>query len=284
VTVPNAEQGDWVYIDVYVGSSSRAPFPRWSRLDAEKRAVLSLAGVDLAQGEAKVTVQNGNQGRIGELLGWTTVTVAEPKTETPAVKPPPATQTVPSTITAPVGSGVRYAPNASSIPATIPALPVKRGSQLNTSNAGKVTGVIAENIVTLNVADGTANQWVYAYIYTGVQNRPIGWVQLDENLQLKVDISELPDGNHKIALVGADGKMIGWTSAAKGEITAADLRQEKIDEAQAQAADAAAIDEGPMVVDAMTWLPNVLLGGGALLLLGGAVATALVLRSRRNQA
>lgn len=283
VTVPGGQAGDYVYIDAYAGSSSRSPFPDWYRLDANKQVKLSLAGVTLAAGKLSVTVQNGNQGQVGELLGWATVTINAPQSDTPAVKPPPAKTVTPSTSAAPAGTGVRYASNASSMPATIPALPVKRGSQLDTTNAGKVTGVIADNIVTLTVADGTPNQWIYAYIYTGAQSRPIGWVQLDENLQMKVDISELPDGNHKVALVGADGELIGWASAAKGEITAAVLQQEQIDEARAQAAETTALDGDSVVVDAMAWLPNVLLAGGALLLLGGAVAAALVLRNRRNQ-
>lgn len=273
VTVPNAQKGDWVYIDVYVGSSSRAPFPRWSRLDAEKRAVLSLAGVELAQGDVKVTVQNGNRGQVGELLGWTEARVEAQKTGRPIVRPPAK---APAPIT-----GARVSAASSSAPVAVPAPPVKRGSQLTKANAGRITSMIEGGVVTLTVADGEPNQWIYAYIYTGAQNRPIGWVQLDDRRQMRVDVSEMPDGNHKIALVGVDGKLIGWTSAAKGRVVAADLETGRSDGTPTQA-------EGPRALKASAlgnvpnWLPDLMIGSGAVLLLGGAVAAALTIRNRRN--
>lgn len=281
VTVPNGAEGDWVYVDAYAGSSSRGPFPDWYQLDANKQVKLSLAGVTLQAGELKVTVQSGNQGQTGELLGWAPVAIAAPAAETPTVTTESPTSTSTSSGTTSTSTGSRVSAVQSTAPVTVPALPVKRGSQLNSSNVGQVTGIIDGGTVTLTVADGTPNQWIYAYVYTGVQTRPIGWVQLDENRQLKVDIADLPDGNHKIALVGTDGALIGWASAAKGQVTAAKLQQQKTAEAQEQVAEQTELAE-PVAAGLPVWLPNALLGGGALLLLGGAVATALVIRNRRN--
>lgn len=274
VSVPSAEPGDWVYIDTYAGSSSRAPFPRWYRLDSERRVLLSLAGTTLQAGELKLTVQSGNQGRIGELLGWVPITVSAPSVEAP-LPPAPASPAG--------GGGSRISAVAPTAPASAPALPVKRSSQLTTSNVGQVTGVMDGNLVTLTVADGSPNQWIYAYVYTGVQTRPIGWVQLDAHRQLKVDISELPDGNHKIALVGVDGALIGWASAAKGQVLPARLSQEKPAELEEKnVADQSENPEPPVAAGVPPWLPDILLAGGALLLLGGAVTAALVIRKRKN--
>ena len=283
-----------MYIDAYAGPSSRGYFPEWKQLDGNGQVKLSLAGITLAVGTLNVTVQNGNQGHVGELLGWVPVTIDKPKSqlppivvpkvEVPTVTPPlpgaaPILQ-APQSATAPV---TRVAAAQSTAPATIPEQPVKRGSQLDASNAGQVTGVIEGDVVTLTVADGEPNQWIYAYIYTGVQVRPIGWVQLDANKQMKVDISELSDGNHKIALVGVDGTLVGWTSAAKGKITAAQLQQEKTDEVLAQNAEEATIVP-PVLSGMSSWMVNSMLAGGALLLIVAAAAAAFALRNRREQA
>ncbi len=296
VTVPGGKQGDWVYVDAYAGPSSRGYFPEWKQLDANGQVTLSLAGVTLAVGDLNVTVQSENQAHVGELLGWAQVTIEKPKSQLPPVTvpnvvpprvvtpPPPGvapTVQTPTPTTAPVA---RVAAAQSTAPATIPEQPVKRGSQLDASNAGQVTGLIEGDVVTLTVADGEPNQWIYAYIYTGVQVRPIGWVQLDADKQMKVDISELPDGNHKIALVSVDGTLVGWSSAAKGKITAAQLQQEKADEVFAQNAEEEAAILPPVLTGMPGWMVNTLLSGGALLLIAAAAMIAFALRNRREQA
>lgn len=241
-------------------------------------------------------MQSENQAHVGELLGWAQVTIEKPKSQLPPVTvpnvvpprvvtpPPPGvapTVQTPTPTTAPVA---RVAAAQSTAPATIPEQPVKRGSQLDASNAGQVTGLIEGDVVTLTVADGEPNQWIYAYIYTGVQVRPIGWVQLDADKQMKVDISELPDGNHKIALVSVDGTLVGWSSAAKGKITAAQLQQEKADEVFAQNAEEEAAILPPVLTGMPGWMVNTLLSGGALLLIAAAAMIAFALRNRREQA
>ncbi len=297
VTVPGGTKGDWVYVDAYAGPSSRGYFPEWKQLDGNGQVTLSLAGVTLAVGDLNVTVQSGNQGQVGELVGWTQVTIEKPKSQLPPVPvpnvvppkiTPPLPGAAPTVSTPTVGTPIaapaaRVAAAQSTAPATIPEQPVKRGSQLDASNAGQVTGVIEGDVVTLTVADGEPNQWIYAYIYTGVQVRPIGWVQLDANKQMKVDISELSDGNHKIALVGVDGTLVGWTSAAKGKITAAQLQQEKTDEVLAQNAEEATIVP-PVLSGMSSWMVNSMLAGGALLLIAAAAAAAFALRNRREHA
>lgn len=75
VTVPGGNEGDWVFVNAYAGSSSRTPFPEWHRLDAELSVQLSLADTLLTPGELSLTVQSGDRGRVGELLGWAPITI-----------------------------------------------------------------------------------------------------------------------------------------------------------------------------------------------------------------
>lgn len=212
--------------------------PSGSSLMATARSKLSLAGITLAVGTSGVTVQNGNQGHVGELLGWVPVTIDKPKSQLPPIVVPKVevpTVTPPLPGAAPHLARLRSPPPRRSLAWRQPSPPLrqrspsgpsKRGSQLDASMPTGVTGVIEGDVVTLTVADGEPNQWIYAYIYTGVQVRPVGWVRPTCS-QMKVDISELSDGNHKIALVGVDGTLVGWTSAAKGKITAAQLPARK---------------------------------------------------------
>lgn len=271
VTVPGAAEGEWVFVNAYAGSSSRTPFPDWHRIGAGGELVLSLAHAALTPGELRVTVQTGERSRSGELIGWTTVVVAAdppPRVEIPALVTPAAQARGP----------VRLAPSAAA-PLAIPAAPVKRSSQLNASNAGAVVGSVAGGVATLTVSDREAGEWVYAYVYTGSEARAIGWIQLDDERRIRIDVGELPEGNHKVALIGADGSLIGWASAATGVVTVAELSREDPDQVVEDSAQAGAI---PTIPSEQGWISDLLLAGGAVLLLVAAGSAALVIRHRKG--
>lgn len=270
VTVPEGNIGEWVYVDVYVASSSRAPFPSWYRLDDKRQVLLSLDGVTLPVGATKATVQSGDQGRVGDLLGWAAVEIKSTEVTPPPVVPP-----------APVVTAVlKAAPASAAAPLTVPAAPVSRGSQLTSANVGYVKSELRDGIVTLTVPGSAANDWVYAFVYTGAEVRPIGWVQLDEALQVKIDVSELPAGNHKVALVSAGGELIGWAPATTGTTKAAVLDTSKSETRNASERAKAVVLEAQPAAEG--WPVDLMLVGGALIVLAGAVSAAVVIRSKRK--
>jgi hypothetical protein len=83
ITVPGAAEGSWVYVSVYrEDSSARWPWNQWYQLDSAGRLTLDTSGTALPVGTLKVVVQSGDQGRIGELIGWDSITVSESSTDT----------------------------------------------------------------------------------------------------------------------------------------------------------------------------------------------------------
>ncbi|RRD61179.1 hypothetical protein [Leucobacter sp. OH1287] len=294
VRVPGAQEGDWLFINTYAGNSARTSFPEWYRADKDGSVTLSLAGVTLQAGRLAVTVQSGNEGKIGDLLGWTEIVIAAdpaPQQSTllqpqPAAAPAAAV-TRPAATTQQTRRTVRtlVASPANTAPTVVPELAIKRASQLKGTNKGKVTGVIDGTVLTITAADKKAREWVYAQIFTGADVRAVGWVQLDNALSAKIDIADLPDGNHKVALFNETGELIGWVSAPKGEIKAATLTEKQetkktSDGGEDTATPVEAGDESGAGIDPLTL--NLLLAGAGLLVLAGGITGALVIVKRKR--
>ena len=291
VRVPGAQEGDWLFINTYAGNSARTSFPQWYRAEKDGSVTLSLAGVTLQAGRLAVTVQSGNEGKIGDLLGWTEVVIAaDPTPQQPTLPTQQPTAAPAATVTRPAATAQRrstrtlVASPANTAPTVVPELAIKRASQLKDTNKGKVTGVIDGTVLTITAADKKAREWVYAQIFTGADARAVGWVQLDNALSAKIDIADLPDGNHKVALFNETGELIGWVSAPKGEIKAATLTEKpktkqnsESDEAEATPV---AAGDGGAGIDPLTL--NLLLAGAGLLVLAGGITGALVIAKRKR--
>lgn len=86
VTLPNAEEGDWVYISAYTADGSpRWPWGSdWYQLGADKKVVLPLTGLPLPLPTGKITLvaQSGNRGEVGEVIGWRDATLGKAATST----------------------------------------------------------------------------------------------------------------------------------------------------------------------------------------------------------
>ncbi|MEZ5088659.1 MAG: hypothetical protein R2719_02460 [Micropruina sp.] len=213
VTVPGARKGDWIYLNAYADNSPRDPFgATWFRADAGGRVVARLAGVTLPAGTSKLSVQSGNSGEVGRLLGWATLRVAAPPA---AQQPSTVTTTVRRVVTT---TTTAAGEDGSSAPTEVPAAPVERGSQLTGLSDGGATSVQSGTKVTVTLPKGTADGWVYVYIYSGASLTKAGWVQLSAGKSFTVDLKALDDGRHRIVAVAPDGKTVGWTSATKGEV------------------------------------------------------------------
>lgn len=217
VTVPGAKAGDWIYLNTYSGGSPTDPWgAAWFRAGAGGRVKASLTGVTLPIGTSKLSVQSGNEGEVGKLLGWTPITVAGEK----ANETPSDTTTRIRTIVRTVTTTTTSASDDSS-PTKVPNAPVERASQLTGLSNGDATAKVDGTKLTVTLPKGAAGQWVYVYLYSGASIAKAGWVQLTDAKAFSVDLKGLADGRHRVVAVNADGGIVGWVEASKGNVTTA---------------------------------------------------------------
>lgn len=267
VTVPKGKPGDWVYVNVYDGTSPRFPWKtEWFELDAKRRAVLPLDGVQLPAGTNKLSVQD----RTGGLLGWTRATVAaaeKPATNSGGSKN--GTRTVPA--------GVRFATSAVQAstpkPGGVPEQPVDAYEDLVRANAGDLTAAERDGGLEVTFPESVHGKWVFLFLYTeSGRVVPVDWVRVGGDGTVTLDIEQLPSGGNRLAFVGEDGELIGWVAADGGERGAS---------GGSAAAGVPAV-AGPAAVTGIAGLADdwtLVLIGLALLVLTGSAAAVIVLRS-----
>ncbi len=231
VRVPAAQPGDWVFLTAYAVDGSPRYLWRdtWFRVGADGTVVAPLAGVTLPVGTTKLAVQSGNRGSLGQVLGWASLHVAAPPApEVPATGGTAAPGTSGGTGSAGTGAGtggaapvtVTAATTASTAaPTEVPPPPFGDDTGLTAANAGDVVAAQEGTVVTLTLAGVEPGAWVYLYTYS--EPLAVGWVQVDAHRQVRVDLGLLAPGDHKIAVLDADGGLIGWAAATvPGEVEA----------------------------------------------------------------
>ncbi|MFT3971208.1 MAG: hypothetical protein QM695_13265 [Micropruina sp.] len=198
VTVPGAKSGDWIYLNTYAGGSPTSPWgAAWFRADAGGLVKASLTGVTLPSGTSKLSVQSGNEGEVGTLLGWTSITVAAEKAnETPSDTTNTIRTIVRTTTTA---------ADDSSAPTSVPKTPVERASQLTGLSNGDATAKVNGTKLTVTLPKGAAGQWVYVYLYSGASVAKAGWVQLTDAKAFTVE----PEGAGRRSAPGGGGERRG---------------------------------------------------------------------------
>lgn len=78
----------------------------------------------------------------------------------------------------------------------------------------------AGNTITIDVGTEHAGEWVSVWLYSTPIQLSDGWIQVAEDGTVTVTIPEdVPAGEHRIVVIGADGTVIGWQYIT---ITAAD--------------------------------------------------------------
>ncbi|MFT4109311.1 hypothetical protein [Propionicimonas sp.] len=204
VTVPGAAEGDWIYLNVFHDGSPSFPWGgTWFRADANGTVTASLTGVTLPEGASKLSVQSGNSGVLGTLLGWAPLTIA-------------VTADDDATTTSTTTTIIRYV-GTTTAPTKVPAAPVERASQLTGRSDGGATATLKGTKVTMTVPKGMAAEWVYVYVYTGASVAKAGWVQLDHERRFTVDLSAVGEGRHRVVAVAADATLLGWVDTVIGD-------------------------------------------------------------------
>ncbi|GAA5030723.1 hypothetical protein ACFQRL_11110 [Microbacterium fluvii] len=292
VTVPGAHEGDWVFLTPFATDGSpRYPWlDTWFRTDATGTASAPLAGVTLPTGTIAIAVQSGQQADSGALIGWASVTV--PTASAPNPTPTPA----PTDGTAAADEGDGATPTTTSrpfytlstqrtqqtAPTSVPAAPFSTSAGLVAGNAGGVTLSLDGSVATLVVPAAQPGEWVFVFAYS--EPTPVGWIQVDAERAVRVDVAALEAGDHKIAIVAADEQLLGWAGVTVDGV----LEEQPAATTEHAAADVStdAGAEAPAALTATGGLSSAdwwLLGGGALLA-GVLVAVVLVVRSRRARA
>lgn len=199
VTVPKAKKGDWVYLNVFDGDSPRFPWEqKWFKVGAGKKVTASVASLTLPTGTNKLSVQDRN----GKVLGWTTVTVAAPKTGGTAQPTPRPARSVTTTKKA-----------GATKPAKAAVAPVAAYADLTDANAGMLPSKADKGTLTLSVPKVPGGDWVSLFLYTeGGKVAPTDWVQVGSDHILTAKFGTLPNGSHKLAVVDAKGALVGWVA------------------------------------------------------------------------
>lgn len=74
VTVPEGREGDWIHTSAYMDGSRRSAWlGEWHQLDARRSVTYTVDREVLLAGKYQLLVQDGNEGRVGQILGWTTL-------------------------------------------------------------------------------------------------------------------------------------------------------------------------------------------------------------------
>ncbi|PHP52100.1 hypothetical protein BW737_012010 [Actinomyces ruminis] len=97
-----------------------------------------------------------------------------------------------------------------------PASPVQDPDELRPENAGSLSGTREGTAITLFLpsAKVKAGDWVAVFVYPGATTG--GWVQVNADNSVSLDISTLDPGSYKIAVSDRDSQLLGW---AQLEIT-----------------------------------------------------------------
>lgn len=294
--VNGGSEGDWLLASLLSPEGSqRYPWgTTWLQLDAKGRVLLPAAE-GAPSGEWTLVVQNGNEGHVSELIGWTSLTFPtaaddasgdEPKkptkprataSATPRPRPTPTSGVTPPAVVPGASTPAAAVPgavaaNTSVLPASMPTLyrgwsSMKSEEELAAALEGDVLRVQL-GYANAGSSDATAPQDIFVHVLTAERQHAGGWVQPSAGGEVVLDLRDLADGDYRFSLQDAEGKAIGWApaqlSAASSE-AAADAPV--VLEASAATASAAS----PAVGERDLWLAGV---GVALLVGLGAGATA----------
>lgn len=295
VGLPGVPAGTWVYLNLFDGGVPRAPWrDTWFRTAADGTVAAPLAGI--TPRTYQVSAQSGDLGDVGRLLGWATLVVPA------SVTPPTPSETTSDTATpgatgsdttsgsastatsasAVVGKAATKAATALTAPTTVPAAPVSRGSQLSDDQTGQMTATVSGTVAALTIPGAQSSQFAYLFVYTGATVSQVGWVHLDADRRVDVDLASLGDGRHRIAAVLEDGTLLGWATAVVGVPVAEAVGTATTAQAQAGA-------ELPPAVAAAADRPasrsmTILLGAAGVVLMGGAVTAFVLGRTRKVSA
>ncbi|UDY24272.1 hypothetical protein [Nocardioides sp. Kera G14] len=258
LTLPQSPVGTWVFLSAYVADGSpRYPWTdRWFRLDARHGITVRIPE-SMPTGRIRLVAQSGEQGSVGQVIGWTRATLRSVVARTVAAVAPVV-----------------------SLPAAAPAVPVQPVSTyagLTRVSQHAVTAVLAGTVATLTFPETEPGDRVFLTVYAAKRVLPGGWVTLDAQRQVRADLGALGDGDFRVVGQTDAGALAGWAQVTLGEpvddvespATTATSREEPT--VAPAATDVRAGEDAPFISAMDGWL----LAAGAVVLAG----TGLTLRT-----
>ena len=304
VTIPRSGDGAWAYLTAYLPDGSvRYPFAStWFTTDDDVVRA-PLAGVTLPTGTWRLAVQSPD----GTVLGWASVTVpaaagqptgtgdgtdddpGSDRSDDASTDPTSTTTDAPSD-DAPAGTSPRTTPRIQPVaavkkaaPTTTPKPPAADGDALAALPRGGVIATQEGSVVTLTLPGTTPGDWVFVYVYSTPV--PVAWVQVDAARQIRVDLSRLGAGEHKVAVLDEDGTLVGWADATVEGPAVEEPAPAPLAAEPEAGVPAAPVGAAPVTVAApaegLGTANAVLIGVAAALLVAGA-AVVVVVRRRRT--
>ena len=184
-------------------------------------------------------------------------------TPTPEPTPTPTAEPTPTTEPTPEESPSATPDPRTEKPQAAPSAPVADPGQLNDSNAGSLSGTREGSVLTLRMPSAKVKEgdWVSVYFFPPASTQ--GWVQVDADHSVTIDISGLDAGTYQVAVAGRDNELLGW--------------------AQLDLPESLAAAKGGVLVDTKTSSPSnlgsadwMLVAAGGLLMLGAASFVVLM--------
>ena len=192
-----------------------------------------------------------------------TPTATPEATPTPEPTPTPTAEPTPTTEPTPEESPSATPDPRTEKPQAAPSAPVADPGQLNDSNAGSLSGTREGSVLTLRMPSAKVKEgdWVSVYFFPPASTQ--GWVQVDADHSVTIDISGLDAGTYQVAVAGRDNELLGW--------------------AQLDLQESLASAKGGVMVDTKTSSPSnlgsadwMLVAAGGLLMLGAASFVVLM--------
>ena len=221
VTVPGGTKGDWVFVSTLAADGSpRDPWgATWYQLDATGSVTITL-GNPAISGRTRIVVQNGNDGHVGEALGYAVVDapVGSTTTTSATTSQQGATAAVAGgavAISSPAAAASSAALGAALGAATtatglaVPAQPAAAYAALTT--ATKLPAALVGKVLSAKLPDTSGP--VFVYVYDSTRIVPAGWIEPDSSHLVRADLRKLPSSEYRVTYQDRQGRLLGWAEA-----------------------------------------------------------------------
>ncbi|WP_120004146.1 hypothetical protein [Nesterenkonia muleiensis] len=154
---------------------------------------------------------------------------------------------------------------------------------LTEETAGELTVWLEDQELVLQFPGADSGDWLFLHLFPGAQ--PLGWIEVDDEHQVRIDVTGMPPGEFRFSVQDREGELIGWAELIHEEhqetgteqTAGSVLSPPETDDQPGQQQQAPAVSSGGLLGHS-DWV-LISLGAGALF----GVALAMFLTGRRIQ-